>query len=179
MPHLVTQGLRQYSDRSICSLTRLLWQLLVCNIEISCSRSTYRSTATQFPPLAQDCTFCLKVSYSSICDPMEIMSLVLNLQLPRKVNALGISVKEISQELPSFGFYRIVLLRSKIFLLPIEVFHHGIVILSSSDKFCCNPANQNKHSEDCPVVAVAVGCRWEVIADHDEDNWNSHEGVLF
>ena len=53
------------------------------------------------------------------------------------------------------------------------------VLLRSADELRGDPTDKNKNSEDGPVVVFAVGDTGKVIADHDENDGNGHEGVLF
>jgi hypothetical protein len=43
----------------------------------------------------------------------------------------------------------------------------------------CRPAKQNQADENFPTIPVPVGRDGKVIADHDKDNGNGHESIVF
>ena|SRR5271163_1841941 len=43
----------------------------------------------------------------------------------------------------------------------------------------CDPAQKNEANKDFPTVSIPVGCDGKVIADHNKDNGNRQEGVVF
>lgn len=53
------------------------------------------------------------------------------------------------------------------------------LLSSLADKLCGHPTNQHERNQDLPGISVAVSRYREVIADHDKDNGNGHESIVF
>src|SRR5271167_3214477 len=45
-------------------------------------------------------------------------------------------------------------------------------------KLRSRPAEENEANENFPTVGAPVGCNRKVMADHEKDNGNCHEGVV-
>src|SRR5207248_11705142 len=50
--------------------------------------------------------------------------------------------------------------------------------LERTDKLSRRPSDKHESDQNFPTIRIAVSCHREVVADHQNDDWNRHEGIV-
>src|SRR3989442_13444426 len=50
--------------------------------------------------------------------------------------------------------------------------------LEGTDKLSRRPSDKHESDQNFPTIRIAVSCHREVVADHQNDDWNRHEGIV-